>query len=253
MAYITAGLDVGSTYTKAVVLRGEKIAGRAIVFTEYELERCAKLALERALAAAELELSRVELIAATGYGRNAIGLVDHQLDEVHAKAVAIKWLGSPWGVVRTLIDVGGQDSKVLKFDKHCELESFVLNTKCAAGTGRFLEVMAQALGVDISEMGTLSLKSQNRIEISSTCIVMAESEVISLIARKRKREDIIAAVHRSVAERVGNMAKKLGVKEVVVFEGGPARNIGLKRALEEKLNVKLYVPPDPQISAALGR
>ncbi len=249
---ITAGIDLGSTATKAAVLKDDNILGTAILPADIDLDKVSRECLEKALSERNISIEELDFIVSTGYGRKAIDLADKDLDEIYAKAVAVDWLGSPWGPVRTLIDIGGQDSKVLSFTKDGELRNFVMNDRCAAGTGRFLEVMADALGVEIDELGELSLQSEERIEISSTCIVMAESEVVSLVARKKKREDIIAAIHRSVADRVGKFAKSIGVKEVVFFEGGPARNIGLKKALEDKLKVELYVPPNPQITASIG-
>jgi predicted CoA-substrate-specific enzyme activase len=154
--------------------------------------------------------------------------------------------------VRTVIDIGGQDSKVIRLDESGEMDTFLMNTKCAAGTGRFLEIMANVLGVTLDDLGPLGLGSEHPVELSNTCIVMAESEVISLIAQRRGVEDIVAGIHNSVAERVGNMVKQLGVVEVVFFDGGPARNVGVKKALERFLGVELYVPKNPQVSAAIG-
>lgn len=249
---VTAGIDLGSTATKAVILKDDKILGSAIFPSNLGLEESARMAIDKITEENCLKREDIQKTVTTGYGRNSIPTVKKSIDEIYAKAIAVKWLGSPWGQVRTLIDIGGQDSKALSFDKNGELDTFLMNQRCAAGTGRFLEVMANALGVKIDEMGEVSLKSTETIKISSTCIVMAESEVISLIARKKKKEDIIAAIHRSVADRVGNLAKSVGVKEVVFFEGGPARNIGLKKALEDKLGLKLYIPPNPQITASIG-
>jgi (R)-2-hydroxyacyl-CoA dehydratese activating ATPase len=249
---ITAGIDLGSTSTKVALLDGDRILGMAVIPCSVGLEESAKMGLETALKMGNVTLEQVEYIVSTGYGRKAIDMANKDIDEIFAKAIAVQWLGSPLGQVRTLIDIGGQDSKALSFNAKGELVTFLMNKRCAAGTGRFLEVMANALGLKIEQLGEISLTSKERIEISSTCIVMAESEVVSLVARKKKKEDIVAAIHRSVADRVGNLAKSVGIKEVVFFEGGPARNIGLKVALEEKLGIKLYVPPNPQITAAIG-
>ena len=249
---ITAGIDLGSTSTKVALLSDDKILGSAVIPCSVGLEESAKMGLETALKMGGITLDKVEYIVSTGYGRKAIAMANKDIDEIFAKAIAVKWLGSPLGQVRTLIDIGGQDSKALSFNAKGDLVTFLMNKRCAAGTGRFLEVMANALGLKVDELGEVSARSTEVIEISSTCIVMAESEVVSLVARKKKKEDIVAAIHRSVADRVGNLARSIGIKEVVFFEGGPARNIGLKHALEEKLGVKLYVPPNPQITAAIG-
>lgn len=249
---VVAGVDLGSTYTKAAVLARDRIAGTGIRPTVVDLDACAGAALGDALAEGRIDGGAVDFVVTTGYGRRAIAMAHGTVDEIYAKATAAKWLGSPWGQVRTVIDIGGQDSKVLRLDETGELDTFLMNTKCAAGTGRFLEAMARVLGVPLDALGELGTRSRSPVELSNTCIVMAESEVVSLIAERRPVEDIVAGIHRSVAERVGNMAKSLGVVEVVFFDGGPARNVGVRLALEEVLGVRLYVPKDPQVSAAIG-
>jgi predicted CoA-substrate-specific enzyme activase len=249
---VVAGVDLGSTYTKAAVLARDRITGTGITPTVVDLDAAAEGALVQALAAGGVDRAALDMVVTTGYGRRAIGMSHNEIDEIYAKAVAAKWLGSPWGPVRTVIDIGGQDSKVLRLDEEGSLDTFLMNTKCAAGTGRFLEAMARVLGVTLDELGPLGMRSRSPVELSNTCIVMAESEVVSLIAQRRAVEDIVAGIHVSVAERVGNMAKQLGVVEVVFFDGGPARNAGLKAALERVLDVELYVPKNPQVSAAIG-
>jgi len=249
---LVAGLDLGSTYTKAAILSGDRVTGTFITPTIIDLDRAADTALEGALAAAGITREDLDMTVSTGYGRRGMGIADHEVDEIYAKAQAAKWLGSPWGPVRTVIDIGGQDSKVIKLDEAGEMDTFLMNTKCAAGTGRFLEAMARILGVPLELLGELATRSENPVDLSNTCIVMAESEVISLIAQRRPAEDIAAGVHKAVAERVGNMVKQIGVEEVVFFDGGPAKNIGVKLALEDFLGVELYVPKNPQVSAAIG-
>jgi predicted CoA-substrate-specific enzyme activase len=249
---VVAGIDLGSTYAKAAILAGDRVTGTFITPTIVDLDKAADTALEGALAAAGITREDLDMVVSTGYGRRGMGIAAHEVDEIYSKAQAAKWLGSPWGPVRTVIDIGGQDSKVIRLDEGGEMDTFLMNTKCAAGTGRFLEAMARILGVPLEHLGELSMGSEHPIELSNTCIVMAESEVISLIAQRRPVEDIAAGVHRSVAERVGNMVKQLGVEEVVFFDGGPAKNIGVKAALEDFLGVELYVPKNPQVSAAIG-
>ncbi len=249
---VVAGIDLGSTYTKAAILANDRVAGTHITPTIVDLDAAAGTALDGALDAAGLDRDDLDMVVSTGYGRRGMGIAAHEVDEIYAKAQAARWLGSPWGPVRTVIDIGGQDSKVIRLDESGEMDTFLMNTKCAAGTGRFLEAMARILGVPLEHLGELSMRSEHPLELSNTCIVMAESEVISLIAQRRPVEDIAAGVHRSVAERVGNMVKQLGVVEVVFFDGGPAMNVGVKAALEEFLGVDLYVPKNPQVSAAIG-
>jgi predicted CoA-substrate-specific enzyme activase len=249
---VVAGLDLGSTYTKAAVLAKDRVVGTFITPTIVDLDSAAATALDGALAAAGMVKGDMDMTVSTGYGRRGVESAEHQVDEIYAKAIAAKWLGSPWGPVRTVIDIGGQDSKVIRLDEAGEMDTFLMNSKCAAGTGRFLEAMARILGIPLEHLGELAMRSEHPVDLSNTCIVMAESEVISLIAQRRDIEDIAAGVHSSVAERVGNMVKQIGVEEVVFFDGGPAKNIGVKAALEEFLGVELYVPKNPQVSAAIG-
>jgi predicted CoA-substrate-specific enzyme activase len=249
---VVAGLDLGSTYTKAAVLAKDRVVGTFITPTIVDLDSAAATALDGALAAAGMVKGDMDMTVSTGYGRRGVESAEHQVDEIYAKAIAAKWLGSPWGPVRTVIDIGGQDSKVIRLDEAGEMDTFLMNSKCAAGTGRFLEAMARILGIPLEHLGELAMRSEHPVDLSNTCIVMAESEVISLIAQRRDIEDIAAGVHSSVAERVGNMVKQIGVEEVVFFDGGPAKNIGVKAALEEFLGVELYVPKNPQVSAAVG-
>jgi predicted CoA-substrate-specific enzyme activase len=249
---VVAGVDLGSTYTKAAVLANDRVAGTGITPTVVDLDGAAATAMAQALSAGGIVTDDLDLVVSTGYGRRGVDLAQHEVDEIYAKARAAKWLGSPWGPVRTVIDIGGQDSKVIRLDEAGEMDTFLMNTKCAAGTGRFLEIMARVLGVDLDELGPLGIGAEHPVELSNTCIVMAESEVISLIAQRRGVRDIVAGIHHSVAERVGNMVKQVGVEEVVFFDGGPAKNVGVKHALEEVLGVELYVPKNPQVSAAIG-
>jgi predicted CoA-substrate-specific enzyme activase len=249
---VVAGLDLGSTYTKAAIIAGDRVVGTSITPSIVDLDAAAATALEGALEAAGMTRDDLDMTVSTGYGRRGTDIAEHEVDEIYAKAMAAKWLGSPWGPVRTVIDIGGQDSKVIRLDEAGEMDTFLMNTKCAAGTGRFLEAMARILGVPLEDLGPLSQRSEHPVDLSNTCIVMAESEVISLIAQRRPVADIAAGVHRSVAERVGNMVKQIGVVEVVFFDGGPAMNIGVKAALEDFLGVELYVPKNPQVSAAIG-
>jgi predicted CoA-substrate-specific enzyme activase len=154
---------------------------------------------------------------------------------------------------RTIIDVGGQDSKVLRIDRNGDMVDFAMNDKCAAGTGRFLEVMSHALEIPLEEIGNFSLRSSNPLRMSSTCTVFAETEVISLLAAKQKKEDIAAGLHSAIARRVGNMTKSFAIENDVVFVGGVAKNPGVRKALEEFLGIRFApISHDPQIVGALG-
>jgi predicted CoA-substrate-specific enzyme activase len=174
------------------------------------------------------------------------------VNEINANARGAAWLGSSAGTVRTIIDIGGQDSKAIALDRDGVIRDFAMNDKCAAGTGKFLEVIAGLLEVPVEGLGDLSMRSGKPVSIASTCVVFAQSEVVSLVARKLDPADIVAGIHRAVASRVATMARRIGVEPVVVFDGGPARNAGLRAALEGELGQPVVVPRHPQLVVALG-
>ncbi len=243
------GLDVGSTSGEAVILDGDRIVAYSIVDTGYNSRRAADLALEQALKTAGLERSQLGPIVATGYGRIAIDYANRQVTEISCYARGIHAINPR---VRTVIDIGGQDSKVISVSAKGKPTDFQMNDKCAAGTGRFLEVMARALQVELTELGALAARSKTDIPISSMCTVFAESEVITLVAEGVAREDIVAGLHRAIAKRVGAMVKRVGIIPPVAFAGGVAKNAGVRRALELELGEPLIVPEEPQIIGALG-
>ncbi len=249
---ITAGVDMGSTATKAVVLQEGRIVGSMARATGADPERSGEIALKESLDQADLDLEAVGYIVSTGYGRRALELADEAINEINANARGAAWLGSASGMVRTIIDIGGQDSKAIALDADGVIRDFAMNDKCAAGTGKFLEVIADLIEVPLDEMGELSLQATNPVTIGSTCVVFAQSEVVSLIARKEERANIIAGIHRSIASRVVTMARRVGIEEVVVFDGGPAKNSGLRTALEAELGLSVVVPRHPQLVVALG-
>jgi predicted CoA-substrate-specific enzyme activase len=153
---------------------------------------------------------------------------------------------------RTVIDIGGQDSKVIRLDEKGRNVDFQMNDKCAAGTGRFLEVMAHALEVKLEDLGPLSRGAQRTIKISSTCTVFAETEVVSLIADNQPKDVIIRGLHESIADRILGLVQRVGLEETVALTGGVAKNEGVVQALESRLKVRLFIPPEPQIIGALG-
>jgi predicted CoA-substrate-specific enzyme activase len=190
----------------------------------------------------------VERIVATGYGRKSIQFADTAVSEITAHAKGVRYL---FPEVRGIIDIGGQDSKVIAVDNG-RVADFLMNDKCAAGTGKFLEYTAKALEVSIEALSILALASKTPASISSTCTVFAESEVISLRARRATKEDLAAGLVESIAQRVSVMAKQVGLKENIAFVGGVAKNAGMKAALERELGITLFVPFEPQITGALG-
>jgi len=249
---ICAGVDVGAATAKTVIFSNNRILGYSIIPTGYNVklaaERVTLEAMERA--GISKSLDELDYVISTGYGRNAVTFANKSVTEIicHAK-------GAHFTVpeTRTIVDIGGQDSKAIEVDEKGNVRDFVMNDKCAAGTGRFLEVMADVLEVgSIDNMGPMSLKGGSPCNISSTCTIFAESEVVSLRAEGRSREDLIAGVHRAVASRVAVMAKRLKIKPELIFTGGVAKNIGVKMALEEEFAMEISVPEEPQIMGALG-
>ena len=251
---VCAGVDVGAATAKAVVINDGHILGHAVVPTGYDVKVAAETATLKALEAAGLSLpiGKLEYVVSTGYARNTVKFANKSVTEIlcHAK-------GAHFSIpeARTVIDIGGQDSKAIELDEDGNVKDFVMNDKCAAGTGRFLDVMSLVLEVgSIDNMGGLSLASRNPCVITSTCTIFAESEVISLRAEGKKREDLIAGVHDAIAKRVLAMANKINIKQKVVFTGGVAKNIGVKKALETAFanGIAIEVPKEPQIIGALG-
>jgi len=205
--------------------------------------------MKEALDRAGISMEQVKYTISTGYGRRAVSFARKTLTEIICHGAGVS---SSMPEARTVIDIGGQDSKVIKLNDRGAVMDFVMNDKCAAGTGRFLEVMAHVLEIRLDDMGAISLRSSNPSRISSTCTVFAESEVVSLRAEKVPVEDIIAGLHRSIARRVVSMGSGVGYRETVVATGGVAKNIGIVRALESEIRLKIVVPDEPQIMGAVG-
>lgn len=246
---IVAGLDIGSLTIKAVIFEENKIKGFTIVPTGADVNKLTKDCLELTLKRTGNDFKDLQVIVATGYGRINVPFADKSITEITCHALGANWLNPD---TRTVIDIGGQDSKVISGDQDGRVVDFVMNDKCAAGTGRFLEVMAQALGVKTEELGEKSLQSRKKIKISSMCTVFAESEVISLIAEGEAKEDIIRGLHEAISNRICSMANRLRLENTITLTGGVAKNIGMVRALKKRLKAKVYVPEEPQIVGALG-
>jgi len=243
---LTAGIDAGSATTKAVVLRDGRMAAARIGPSGFDYRAAAVACYEAALKdAGERAADRA---VATGYGRYSVPGAAKVVSEITAHARGVRFLCPE---ARGVIDIGGQDSKVIAIEGG-RVADFQMNDKCAAGTGRFLEQTARALEVGVADLGRLALASKDPASISSMCTVFAESEVVSLRAQGRSREDIAAGLVEGIARRIAAMARPLGLKEPVALVGGVAKNEGIRKALERELGHKLYVPPEPQITAALG-
>ena len=246
---LATGIDVGSTSGEVVILEGDKILAYSIVDTGYNSRRAADLALEQALGDAGLVRGQIGAMVATGYGRIAIDYATKQVTEISCYARGIHFL---YPNAHTVIDIGGQDSKVIAVSPKGKPTDFQMNDKCAAGTGRFLEVMARALQLELTELGAISARATKQVLISSMCTVFAESEVITLVAEGTAREDIVAGLHRAIAKRVSAMVKRVGIVPPIAFAGGVAKNAGVARALEQELGESLLIPNEPQIIGALG-
>lgn len=247
---LAAGVDAGSTTTKAVLLdRDGKIASFAILPTGANSRDASRLAMNRALKNVGAEPSHLGFVVATGYGREIAGEAKGTVTEITCHARGVHALMS---TVRTIIDIGGQDSKAIRINGRGRVQDFAMNDKCAAGTGRFLEVMSRSLGVPLKAMGDRASQSVKEVRVSSMCTVFAESEVVSLVAKGEKVEDILNGIHQAIADRVASLALRVGLEAPVAVTGGVAMNSGVVRALEARLGTPLSVPEDPQLTGALG-
>jgi (R)-2-hydroxyacyl-CoA dehydratese activating ATPase len=246
---ITAGVDVGSISAKAAILQEKQIVATCVILTGYNARNAGQKVFDEVLAQANLARAEINRVVGTGYGRNSIDFADKAVTEITCHAAGAHLLDPE---VRSIIDIGGQDSKAIAVDESGSVKDFAMNDKCAAGTGRFLEVMARALEVDLEKFGQFSIKADQPAKISSLCTVFAESEVISLISRGEKRENIIAGIHESIAARVVAMASRTGLKAPIMMTGGVAKNIGVVKALEKKIGLPIEVSPQSQVTGAIG-
>jgi (R)-2-hydroxyacyl-CoA dehydratese activating ATPase len=252
MGAIVAGIDVGSLTTKVLLMDSTekgKVLSFRIVRSGSAFRNAMEIALEEALKSADLRLEDIQYAVSTGYGREIVGFSNSRVTEITCHARGAKHL---FPEVHTVIDIGGQDSKVISIDDRGGVANFTMNDKCAAGTGRFLEVMASALEVEIGGLGALAGQSEKQVKVSSMCTVFAESEVISLLSKECSKADIAAAIHEAIARRITGMVSQVGLKERVVMVGGVAKNTGVVRSLERMLSTNFLVPQEPQITGALG-
>jgi len=249
---IAAGVDVGSTQTKAVIMSdngGVNILARSLVDTGANVQRAAERAFDQCCEQAALHASDVGFVVGTGYGRYKIAFGNTQMTEItcHAKGAAFLCPGT-----RTVIDMGGQDSKAISVGTSGEVIDFVMNDKCAAGTGRFLANSAEVMGISLDEVGPLSLQAKYPVRIATVCTVFVESDILSYLAQGKTAEDILGGVHLAIAKRTLSLARRLNIEPEITMTGGVARNIGMVRALEEVLGRKVQVSPDAQFIGAVG-
>jgi predicted CoA-substrate-specific enzyme activase len=248
------GVDIGSITAKAVLLESSDLTneGWKIIPSGYNTKETAKTLVDSLLKEKGLTRSDIEQIVSTGYSRKNVDFAPHQTTQTTEITCQAKGIFFLFPEARTIIDIGGQDSKAIKVNGSGQLSDFEMNDKCSAGTGRFLEVMANALQVKLQEMGQLALQSSESVPISSTCTVFAESEVISRIAQGQPREAILRGIHDSIATKTLTLIGKIGISPKVIVTGGVAKNSAVVSAIGEKIGYFPLVPEEPQITAALG-
>ncbi|MCD4678093.1 MAG: acyl-CoA dehydratase activase [Desulfobacula sp.] len=246
---IYAGIDIGSNTAKAALINENRVLGTHVIPTGYNPLNAGLTVFKILLEKLKISKKDVAAIISTGYGRASINLADKAMTEIICHGTGAHFMNPN---IRGIIDVGGKDSKAILLDTKGLVENFAMNDKCAAGTGRFFEVMANALEVKLDQLGDFSLKADKPSKISSICTVFAESEVISMIAGQEKREDIIAGIHESAAARVAVLAMKIKIKEPVMMTGGVAKNKGMIAALEKRLGFELIVENFAQENGAIG-
>lgn len=247
-----AGLDGGSTYLKAALVSERGIVSTRVISTGIDNSGNAERLIYSLAEDAGIRREDIKYIMATGYSRKAIDIADDDISEITAHAYGIR-LTAPQNVRPGLIiDIGGQDSKLIYLDQSYRVKNFTMNDKCAAGTGKFMEVIAQILETTIDQIGPLSLESNAPCDINSMCVVFAQSEVISLVARKFDRKDILSGMHISMAKRIAKMTRKADISGDIVMTGGGAMNVGLQKAFEDELMSDIYVANYPQFNGSVG-
>lgn len=246
---LTAGIDVGSRTTKVVILDNGQWLGWKLMPTGANSATRAEEVLEMALREQNLAMTDLDYIVATGYGRVNISFAHERITEITCHALGAY---TEFPATRTIVDIGGQDSKVIRLDEAGRVEDFIMNDKCAAGTGRFLEVMAENLELPLEKIGEFSLTTKAAAPISSTCTVFAESEVISLVAQGVATAEILRGLHTAIVKRLVGMIHRIGLQPEVTLTGGVCLNIGVRQILEETLQLKINVPQQPQLVGAYG-
>ncbi len=246
---LTGGVDIGSTTAKCVLVEDGRVVGKSLAPVGVDIVRDADHAFDEALLDAHRGREEVAFIVGTGYGRFKIRFGQLVVTEIscHARGASHLFPGT-----RLVLDIGGQDTKVIRVSERGEVEDFAMNDKCAAGTGRFLDVCANALGFDVAEIGPVSLTARRPVKVTSTCTVFAESEVTSHLSRGKEPPDILAGLHASIASRSLSLMQRVGVVPEVTFTGGVSRNEGMVRALAQRVGLPVNVSPLSQFIGALG-
>ncbi|MEW6034451.1 MAG: acyl-CoA dehydratase activase [Chloroflexota bacterium] len=246
---IYAGIDIGSASSKVVLVSDGRVIASEVQPSGGSYGAAARRVVQAALAKAGLTEKDIAGAVATGLGASAVTIPAFQVSDVSCQGKGVNHL---FPSVRTIIDIGGQSTKVARVDAQGKLLDFVVSEKCAAGSGRFLQIIARILGIGLEDIGPLALKSHHPVEFSTGCAVFAESETVSRIAEGAAKEDILAGVHRAIASKVEALVRRVRLEPDCAVTGGGARDIGLVRSVSEALHVELLVPEEPQITAALG-
>jgi predicted CoA-substrate-specific enzyme activase len=249
---LAAGVDVGSTQTKAVIVEeneGVRIVSRALVDTGANLQQAAEAGFLAACNEAGISPRHVGFTVGTGYGRYKIAFGNAQMTEISCHARGAHFL---FPNTRTVIDMGGQDSKAISVGENGEVRDFVMNDKCAAGTGRFLSNAADVMGISLDQVGPLSLEGRQPVKITTVCTVFVESDILSYLAQSKKPADILRGVHLAIARRTVSLARRVPIEPAITLTGGVARNIGMVRALEEVLQAEVQVGPEAHFTGAIG-
>jgi (R)-2-hydroxyacyl-CoA dehydratese activating ATPase len=247
---ITAGVDVGSLSTKAIIMDDGEVVASAIILTMPDSEASARMVMDKALQQAKLSLSDMQYIVGTGYGRVNIPFANGTVTEIscHAKGAQAQNAN-----VRTILDMGGQDCKAIRCDRMGRVVNFVMNDKCAAGTGRFLERIAAVINCPLDQIGSLSLQGVNKdLPISTTCAVFAEADILKLIRNGKEINDILAGAFDSLVRRIQGLLGRVGVEYALCISGGVGKNIGIVKLLERNLGMEVFLPADPQLVGAFG-
>ncbi len=243
------GIDIGSGFSKAVVLEGKELRAFAVTSSGGSYKETARKIANDALVRCGLSLTDISYTLSTGYGASAVDFADQSATDISCQAFAISHL---FPTVRTLVDIGTQFSKAIRVDESGKVTHFILNEKCAGGSGRFLQIISRILHVNLEEIGALSLKARKPVEFTTGCAVFAESEAVSRVAEGAAVEDILAGVHKAIASKIVNLVVRAGPAQDCAVTGGGAKDIGLVRSLEAELGAAVLVPDEPQITAAYG-
>ena len=246
------GFDAGSTYVKSALISGDRVVCTKVMPTGIDNDKTTKILMDELINMAGITKEHIAYITATGYSRRNIAIANDTISEITAHAYGTK-LTSPEGIKPSMIiDIGGQDSKIISLDENYNVRNFSMNDKCAAGTGKFIEVICGLLETTIDKVTELSLASKAPCIINSTCVVFAQTEVISLIAQKKDRNDILAGIHMSMAKRIARMAKKYKNGGDILMTGGGAKNGGLRMAIEDELMCDVHPASHAQFNGAIG-